>query len=74
VDETAVVKVVADEGEAQIACGLLETAGIDCGYRDTEDIDSSLENFTATGPREVFVHPSDLEAARAILEEEPGSP
>ena len=59
--------VVSDEPEAEVVCGLLRSAGIDCGYRDTEAIDSPLEDFTAAGRREVFVHESDLDAARALL-------
>jgi hypothetical protein len=66
-DEGVVVKVVASETEADIVCQLLRTAGIECGYRDTEAIDLSLEDFTAAGPREILVHPSDLDAARKIL-------
>ena len=50
-------------------CGLLRSAGIECAYRDTEAIDSPLEDFTAAGPREILVHESDLEAARAVLSE-----
>ena len=67
-EDAVVVKVVADEGEAELACGLLRSAGIECGYRDTEAIESPLEDFTAAGPREVLVHPADLEAARALLD------
>ena len=59
--------VVSDEPEAEVVCGLLRSAGIECGYRDTEAIDSPLEDFTAAGRREVFVHESDLDAARALL-------
>ena len=66
------VKVVADEGEAELVCGLLRSAGLECGYRDTEALDSNLEDFTAAGPREILVHESDLEAARAILVEAEG--
>lgn len=63
------VKVVSGEPEAEIVCGLLRSAGIDCGYRDTEAIDSPFEDFTAAGQREILVHPSDQEAARALLAE-----
>jgi hypothetical protein len=67
-EENAVVlKVVDDEQEAEIVCGLLRSAGIDCGYRETDAIDSALEDFAAIGPREVMVNASDLEAARALL-------
>jgi Putative prokaryotic signal transducing protein len=72
-DDAVVVKVVADENEAEIVVGLLRSAGIECGYRDTDRIDSTLEDFTAAGPREILVHAADLETARALLEEEPES-
>jgi len=62
-----VVKVVATEAEADIVCGLLRTAGIDCSYRDTEAIDDPLEDFTAAGPREIVVQASDADAARQVL-------
>jgi hypothetical protein len=62
-----VVTVVSGEPEAEVVCGLLRSAGIDCAYRDTEAIDSPLEDFTAAGPREILVRESDLEAARELL-------
>jgi hypothetical protein len=67
VDETVVLTVVSDEPEAEVVCGLLRSAGIECGFRDTEAIDSPLEDFTAAGQREILVHESDLDAARALL-------
>jgi hypothetical protein len=69
VDEPVVVTVVSDDVEAEVVCGLLRSSGIECGYRDTASIDSPLEDFTAAGAREVLVHESDLEAARAVLAE-----
>ncbi len=66
-DDAAVLTVVADEQEAEIVCGLLRSGGLECGYRDTEALDSPLEAFTASGPREILVHRSDLEAASALL-------
>ena len=62
-----VVKVVSGAPEADIACGLLRTAGIECWYRDTETIDDALEDFIASGPREIVVRASDAEAARQLL-------
>jgi Putative prokaryotic signal transducing protein len=67
VDETVVLTVVSDEPEAEVVCGLLRSAGIECGFRDTEAIDSPLKDFTAAGQREILVHESDLDAARALL-------
>jgi Putative prokaryotic signal transducing protein len=66
-DEGVVVKVVSGEPEADIVCGLLRSAGIECAYRDTEAIETPFEDFIADGPREILVHPSDLENARALL-------
>jgi Putative prokaryotic signal transducing protein len=66
-DETVVLTVVSSGTEAEIVVGLLRSAGIECGYRDTDRIDSQLEEFIADGPREILVHPSDLEAARQLL-------
>jgi putative signal transducing protein len=72
-EEQVVVTVVASGPEADIVCGLLRSAGIECGYRDTEAIDLSLEEFTAAGPREILVHPSDLDAARELLDADSSS-
>ena len=66
-DDTVVLKVVPDEQAAELVCGLLRSAGIDCGYRDTDALDSALEEFIPAGPREVVVQRSDLEAAQALL-------
>ena len=70
--ESVVLTVVSGEPEADVVCGLLRSAGIDCAYRDTEAIDSPLEDFTAAGPREILVHESDLETARELLAAPPG--
>ena len=67
-DEGVVLTVVSGEPEADIVRGLLETAGIESASRDTEAIDSQLEDFTAAGPREILVRQADLEAARELLE------
>jgi hypothetical protein len=66
-DQGVVLTVVSGEPEAEVLCGLLRSNGIECAYRDTEAIDSPLEDFTAAGPREILVRASDLEAARDLL-------
>ena len=63
--------VVSDEPEAEIVCGLLRANGIDCAYRDTQEIDSPLEDFTAAGPREILVHEADLADAKLVLADRP---
>jgi hypothetical protein len=62
-----VLTVVSGEPEAQIVCGLLESNGIECTYRDTEAIDDPLEDFTASGPREILVRETDLAAAQELI-------
>ena len=47
------------------------SAGIECAYRETEAIDSLLEDFTPAGPREILVRESDLEAARELVQNSP---
>jgi hypothetical protein len=65
--QDVVLMVVSGEPEAEVVCGLLRSEGIDCSYRDTEAIDSPLEDFIAAGPREIVVKATDLEAARDLL-------
>jgi hypothetical protein len=66
-ERTVVLTTVSSEPEAEAICGLLGSAGIECAYRDTEEIGTPLEDFIASGPREILVHAEDLEAARAVL-------
>jgi hypothetical protein len=66
-DEGVVVTVVDSEAEADIVCGLLRSEGIECAYRDTDTIESPIEDFIAAGPREILVRESDLEAARELI-------
>jgi hypothetical protein len=71
-DDTVVLRVVSGESEAEVVCGLLRSAGIDCAHRDTEAIDSPLEDFIAAGPQEILVHAADLDAAKELLAAEEG--
>ncbi|MFL5942948.1 MAG: putative signal transducing protein [Gaiellaceae bacterium] len=65
--EPVVLTVVSGEPEAEMVCGLLRTAGIECNYRDTQAIETSLEDFMPAGAREILVRQSDLEAAKELL-------
>ncbi len=71
-DGAVVVKVVSGQSEAEVVCALLRSVGIECAYRDTDSIDSSLEDFMAAGAREVIVRPDDLEAAKELLADAQG--
>ena len=68
-DEGVRLTTVTGEVEADVVCGLLRSAGVECGHRVTEETDSPLEGFGADGPREILVHEDDLEAARTLLAE-----
>jgi putative signal transducing protein len=68
-DDPVVVTVVSGQSEAEVVCGLLRSAGIKCAYRDTDAIDSSLEDFIAAGSQEILVGEPDLEAAKQLLAE-----
>jgi hypothetical protein len=65
--DATVVKVVSGTSEAEVVCGLLRSNGIECAHRDTDEIDSPLEDFIAAGSQEILVHPSDLVAAKELL-------
>ena len=58
---------VSDEIEAEALCGLLRSAGIECGYRPTEEDDSAFEGLSPGGRQEILVHGADLENAQAVL-------
>lgn len=66
-DEPVRLTTVSDELEAEALCGLLRSAGIECGYRPTEEDDSAFEGLGTAGRQEILVHAADLEDARAIL-------
>ena len=66
-DDSVVVTVVSSASEADVACGLLRSAGIECAHRDTQTIESSVEDFIPAGPQEILVNAADLHAARELL-------
>ena len=66
-DDVVVLTVVSGQSEAEVVCGLLRSEGIECAHRDTEAIDSSLEDFMAAGSQEILVRGHDLEDAKQLL-------
>jgi hypothetical protein len=65
------VRIVADEMEAEAACGLLRTHGIKCAYRRS-DMSAGAGTygggFAIAGPTEVLVDESDVDAAKQLLD------
>jgi hypothetical protein len=66
-DELVVVDVVATESEAELLCGLLRNAGIECTYRLSNYGAGASDGMPTGGPQEVFVRAHDLAAAREVL-------
>lgn len=68
-EEPVGIAVVANETEADVACGLLRTEGIRCGHRLTNVGGGLAESVGSFGPREVYMRSADVERARALLAE-----
>jgi hypothetical protein len=66
-DELIVVDVVATEGEAELLCSLLRSAGIDCTYRLSNYGAGASDGMPTGGPQEVIVRAEDLTSAREVL-------
>jgi Putative prokaryotic signal transducing protein len=67
VDEFAVADVVATEPEAELLCGLLRNADIECTSRQTNFGAGAADGMPTGGPYEVIVRTEDLDAAREVL-------
>lgn len=63
--------IVSNEPEAELACGLLRSHGIDCMHRITNMAFGSGGEMPASGggARELLVRPPDLVAALKILDD-----
>ena len=57
---------VRNELEAELACSLLRSVGIDCGYRQTNVAAGGLEGLRG-GWQEILVDPGEVAAAREVL-------
>jgi hypothetical protein len=60
--------VVGNDAEAEMACGLLRSSGIECGHRPAEVAQGPWQALGTGGPREVLVAEGDVEEARRILD------
>ena len=71
-DGFVVIDVVATEQEAEVICGLLRSAGIDCLTRQTNVGAGASDGLSVVGPYEVVVRAEDIEAAREVLRSSAG--
>ena len=68
-EDLATVEVVRTEGEAELVCSLLKTAGIMCMHRPTNWAAGAFDGMPgAGGPREVVVNAEDVAAAREVMD------
>jgi hypothetical protein len=65
-DGLVVLDVVATEQEAEVLCGLIRSAGIECLTRQTNLGAGASDGLSVVGPYEVVVRAEDLEAAREL--------
>jgi hypothetical protein len=61
--DVVAVTVVETESEAEMACGLLRSEGIECSYRQPQEL--SADAFWDW--REIVVHERDSDRARELL-------
>ena len=66
-DGLVVVDVVATEQEAEVICGLLRSAGIECHPRQTDVGAGASDGLSVAGPYEVVVRAEDVESAREVI-------
>ena len=66
-EDGVAIQTVESEEEAELLCGLLRAAGIACGYRPTEAVDSPFEGLSSDGPQEILVGPAYEAAARLVV-------
>jgi Putative prokaryotic signal transducing protein len=66
-DELSVVRVVPNQTEAEILCGLLRQAGITCMYRVTNHGAGAADGLAVGVPQEVIVRTEDVASANEVL-------
>jgi Putative prokaryotic signal transducing protein len=69
VSDLIALTVVGTEFEADMLCGLLRDAGIECVHRSTNMGAGAQDGMLTSGPREVMVRAEDVVQARAALGE-----
>lgn len=66
-DELTVVRIVPNQTEADILCGLLRQAGITCMYRVTNHGAGAADGLAVGVPQEIIVRTDDVASARELL-------
>lgn len=66
-DDLVVVETVPTVVEANLVCGILRDAGIECFDRPTNFAVGALDGLTTGGPREIVVRADEARAAGEVL-------
>jgi hypothetical protein len=72
--DLTVMEVVGSEPEAILVCSILRDAGIQCMHRVTNLGSGAMDGLTMGGPREIVVHPDQLQLARRAIDEQRDGP
>jgi hypothetical protein len=72
--DLTVMEVVGSEPEAVLVCSILRDAGIQCMHRVTNIGSGAMDGLTMGGPREIVVHPDQLQLARHVIREQRDGP
>jgi hypothetical protein len=71
VSDLVELRVVSSEWEADVVCGLLRDAGIECSHQDTNLGVGARDGLPGGGPQVVLVRAEDAERARETLDAKP---
>jgi len=70
VSDLVVMEVVGSELDAVLVCAILRDAGVQCMHRVTNLGSGAMDGLTIGGPREIVVHPEQLQLARRVIDEQ----
>ena len=73
-NDLTVMEIVGSEPEALLVCSILRDAGIQCMHRVTNIGSGAMDGLTMGGPREIVVHPDQIQLARRVIGEQRDGP
>jgi hypothetical protein len=68
VGDLVILDVVPTELEANLMCSILRDVGIECFHRPTTQSVGAGDGWPLAGPREIVIHPKDIDQARRAVE------
>lgn len=68
------LEIVGSELDAVMVCSILHDAGVQCMHRVTNFGSGAMDGLTIGGPREIVVHPEQLQLARRVMRDQRDGP